>query len=192
MPRSPDETEDDLLDPEGLLALETLSSLLDPPALDRARRDALVASLDTAGRFDALVDRVADMLDIDRDAARAMLDRAGLVEHYEPSPFPGVRLLHVVGGPRVSRAITGFIRIEANAAFPDHHHLGAETVLIVQGSCLDMPAGAIYRAGDVVYGKPGEAHTVIARPGPDLVYAVVLFDGLRIGETELHPGDPRI
>lgn len=192
MSSSPDKAEDDLLDADGLAALTTLASLLEAPKVDRARRDALIASLSTAGRFDALAERVAGMLDIDADAAREMLDRAGLIENYEPSPFPGVRLAHVVGGPRVTDAITGFVRIEADAAFPDHDHLGAETVLIVQGSCLDMPSGNIYRSGDLVYGRPGEVHTVIARPGPDLVYLAVLFEGLRVGEMELRPGDPNI
>lgn len=186
---TPDEA---LLEGEGALALEALASLLPERVPASGRRDALLAGLTLEGRLDRFAERAADMLDVDVVTAKKLLDGAARAEGYEPSPFPGVKLHHISGGPKVAGSITGFVRIEAGAEFPDHDHLGEETVLIVQGSCLDMPGGEIFRPGDVVRGAPGGKHSVVARPGPDLVYLAVLAGGLEVGGQIMRPDDPRI
>lgn len=194
MSQQHEDIEDALVEGEGAEALAALASLLPAarsPASSSAR-DTLLAALTPFGRLDRFAAQAAAMLDLDEAAAKPLLDAAALPASYTPSPFPGVRLYHIEGGPAVRDAITGFVRIEAGAAFPDHDHLGEERVLIVQGSCVDTSNGKIFRAGDVAPGGPGGVHGVVARPGPDLVYLAVLAGGLKVGDMVLRPGDPSI
>jgi quercetin dioxygenase-like cupin family protein len=76
------------------------------------------------------------------------------------------------------------------AVFPEHKHLGDEAVLVVQGSFEDGVSGRVYRAGDVVRMGAGSSHDFRARPGPALVYLVVLAEGLQIGDAVFGPDDP--
>lgn len=167
-------------------------ALLEPAAPSERLRERLLGELRTSGRHERHAERVAEMLDVALDAARAMLDRAGTASAYEPGPFEGVELLHVEGGPKARGAITGFVRIPAGRAFPRHAHLGAETVLVISGSILEPETGRVHRTGDLVRADEHQEHSVLARPGPDLVYLAVLFHGLRIGDTELRADDPRL
>ena len=100
----------------------------------------------------------------------------------------GMELLHVQGGRRVAGAITGFVRIEAGLAFPEHEHLGEEAVLIVAGRCED--AGRIHQPGDIVRMPASSRHSFRVCPGPDLVYLAVVQRGMRIGDRVLSATDP--
>lgn len=161
-------------------------------AAPAAARDRLLRALVSDGRLASFAPQVARLLDVSVDAARAMLDVASGSTAYEPGPFDGVALYHVQGGPAVAGAVTGFVRIMPGREFPEHEHLGEETVLVLQGSVLEPETGRIARSGDVLRAGPGVAHTTVARPGPDLVYLAVLFEGLRVGDDEIRASDPRL
>lgn len=171
---------------------EAFISLLEQAAAPTSGRDRLLSTISPKGRLSHYQDQVAALLDIASNEASRLLDDASQASMYEEGPFPGVRLYHVRGGPSVAEAITGFVRIEAGAEFPCHEHLGGESVLVVQGSMLEPETGHVSRAGDLVRAAPGQAHTAVARSGPDLVYLAVLFEGLRVGDTEILAIDPRL
>lgn len=166
--------------------------LLEPAAPPADGLDRLLEAALPGGRLGRFAESVAELLDIAVGEAAVLLDRAGSTESYEAGPFPGVALYHVSGGPNVRGAITGFVRIVEDAGFPEHHHLGAESVLVLQGSLLEPETGRVYRPGEIARADAGSAHTTVARPGPDLVYLAVLFAGLRVGDTEMRADDPRL
>lgn len=153
-------------------------------------RDALLSAARTEGRFDRFAPVVAQLLDVSEARARELLDGIDRDEVWVDAPMPDVRLYHLEGGPAVAGAITGFVRMPQGAVFPEHEHLGDEAVLVVQGSFEDGVSGQVYRAGDLVRMAAGSSHHFRVRPGPALVYLVVLAEGLRIGEAVIGPYDP--
>jgi hypothetical protein len=50
----------------------------------------------------------------------------------------------------------------------------------------------VHRPGDVVRMPASSAHDFRARPGPALVYLVVLETGVRIGDVVLRADDPKL
>jgi putative transcriptional regulator len=157
-----------------------------PPAL----RADLLREARLEGRFHRFAARVADLLDVSEETARALLDGIGRAESWGDGGVPGVDLYHVEGGPAVANAITGFVRMSAGADFPEHTHLGDEVVLVIQGSFQDGASGRVHRAGEAVHMPEGTAHGFRVRPGPALVYLVVLQEGLKIGDMVRRADDP--
>lgn len=188
-PRDPSQDSTDAIDAEGFAEFV---ALLDPTEVPDAVRARLLEAVQPEGRLASHADAVASLLHVDRATAVRLLDEAGTLASYLPGPFPGVTLFHVEGGAEVASAITGFVRIAGGGSFPRHEHLGDETVLVVSGSMLESETGRIYRAGELARAPRGSAHTSVARPGPDLVYLAVLFEGLRVGDDELREGDRRL
>jgi len=168
--------------------LEAFSGPVEPPP---DLKDRLLSAARLEGRFDRFAARVADLLDVDEAKAKAILDGVGERDNWYGGLVPDVLLYDVDGGPRVRNAITGLLRIPGGVTFPEHEHLGTEQTLILQGSGLDH-RGDIWRVGELVVEEPGEPHVIEARPGPDLVFLVVIQNGVRIGDTELGPNDPRV
>jgi quercetin dioxygenase-like cupin family protein len=157
-------------------------------APDPSVKQRLFERVRAGGRLHRFADRVAEMLDIDVEGARGLLDGIDRPDNWEESPLPDVRLYHLDGGPKVQGAITGFVRIDSQGVFPEHDHTGPETVLIVQGRCRDTFDGRILGPGDVGRMAPDSGtHEVVALPGPPLVYLAVVFEGIRIGETKFGP-----
>ena len=153
-----------------------------------AIKQRLLARMAEGGRLHRFAERVAEMLYTDEATARRYLDAIDDDDSWEESPLPDVRLFHVSGGEQVSGAITGFVRIPAGGLFPEHDHTGNETVLVVQGRCLDTHDGRILGPGDMARMAPGlGAHQVEALPGPPLVYLAVVFEGITIGEQKFGP-----
>ncbi len=155
-------------------------------------RDRLLASAPTDGRYERFVAEVATLMDLDEAGAAALLDGIDRPSSWVPGPLPEIGLYHIEGGPRVADAITGFVRLPQNAVFPEHRHLGDEEVLVIQGSFVDGVTGAVHRPGEVVHMPAGSAHDFQARPGPALVYLVVVRDGVQIGELVMRADDPRM
>jgi hypothetical protein len=192
-PAHPDEPDHEAAEAaEAFASFVSLVSSVEPAPAPEHGRERLLAALHPEGRLDAFADAAARMLDITPEQARKLLDDAARPEAYEPGPFPDVHLQHITGGPAAAGAVTGFVRMPGGTAFPLHDHLGDETVLVLQGSLFEPETGRVARAGDVLRATAGDTHTTVARPGPDLVYLVVLFEGLRIGETEIRADDPRL
>lgn len=155
-------------------------------------RDRVLSAAVTEGRFARFASAVSEMLDLPAPAAQGLLDRLADDAVWSPGLIPQMQLCHVQGGPRVQGAITGFVRLESGATFPNHEHLGAEEILILQGSCLDSVDNKVLRVGDRVQMASGSAHSFDVRKGPDFLYLAVVFNGLRVNGQELLASDPRL
>lgn len=155
--------------------LGRLGEALPPESPPTGGRDRLLAAAaPLRSRFEALAERLAALIDVGVEQARALL--AGVDEAWAPSPWTGVTLFHLPRGPRIAAAHdAGLVRVQAGTRFPYHEHVGAEEVLVLQGAFVDHADGAVYRAGDHVRQAAGSRHAYTALDGPDLVYAVVLF-----------------
>jgi len=152
-----------------------LASSLPPCSPPPSLRVALLAeTAEGAERFAPLLARLAQLLDLGREAARAQLDRLFDAAQWVAFPLEGITLLHLQGGPATAGADVGFVRVEAGHLFPPHTHLGVEEVLVMQGRFLDSD-GTVYRAGDVARGLAGSRHHFEALAGEALIYAVVVF-----------------
>jgi len=184
--------EDELVDPFlAEIGGEDVSPLVRALSADEAAprvslKDAILSKLSATGRFDRFIDRVSELLDVPPDGAKAMLDAIHIDDSWHTGLLPDVHLYDVDGGPSVQNAITGFVRMAQGTPFPEHEHVGEETALIIQGSAVDNH-GELWRVGDVVVMNPGTDHSFQARPGPDLLFLVVVQQGLKIGELELGP-----
>jgi anti-sigma factor ChrR (cupin superfamily) len=142
-----------------------------PPAL----RDRLLAS--TAGRFVGVIDRVAELFDLTRDAVVSLLGSLPTAD-WQPSGIPGVDLIHVTPGPRVAGADAGFIRFQPGTQFPLHRHVGDEVMLILEGEVVEND-GRRGHPGDAMYREAGSSHAFVVGESGCLA-AVLLVGGIEI------------
>lgn len=159
-----------------------------PPAELRAR---VLAAVSADGRFGRFVDRVARILDVSMVRARDLLRGIDDPASWVPGPVEGCDLFHLDGGPEAVQAVCGFVRLRPGVEFPDHEHVGDETVLVVQGSFRDGD-GTLVPLGTEVEKPGGTRHKLVALDGPDTIYLARIFDGVVIGDVWMKPGDPRI
>jgi hypothetical protein len=157
-----------------------------PPAL----WDRIASSTQAPGRFYRFTDHVARLLDVAEDKARELLDRAADPSAFVAGLVPGMGLLNVQGGPAVAHAITGFIRLPSATQFPEHKHLGQESVLVMQGRIQD--GADVAGPGDLITMPAGSSHSFFVPPGPDLLYLAVVQDGIQVGDAIVTPDDPRV
>ena len=108
---------------DALTALALALPPVPPPLELRAR---LLKSIAAANRFEQFADRVAALIDVTLENARALLGKIDEAASWVESPLPGVRLYHLDGGPSMAQAVVGFVRIEPGHVFPDHSHHGPE------------------------------------------------------------------
>jgi hypothetical protein len=170
--------------------LELLAAVLEPSTLAPDWRQRLLACLTHEGRFDRFVPNVAELLAVERSVAGQYLDLLGQPNRWVPGLLSGMSLIHLEQGQAIGPAIAGFVRLASGTEFPEHQHIGQESVLIIQGSYDD--SGRIARPGDRVVMPAGSSHSFVVRPGPDLVYLAVVEHGLRIGGREFLPQDADI
>ncbi len=183
--------EDDLVDPFLAEIGEDVPSLVgalgaDAEAPGASLKDRILAGLSHEGRFDRFIEQVSELLEVDAAGAKSMLDAIHDEGSWHTGLLPDVHLYDVDGGPSVQNAITGFVRMAQGTPFPEHEHMGEETALIVQGSAIDS-RGELWRVGDVVTMEAGTDHSFEARPGPDLLFLVIVQKGLRVGGAEFGP-----
>lgn len=185
---SPDFLDD--LDPAEVELLEAAASEVraEPPAA--TLRERLFASVSAAHRWDDFVAELAEAMKLPLDAAERLLATVDEDDGWEDSGLPGVRLLHFEGGPGTEDAITGFVRIEVGGTFPHHEHVGQETVIVLQGTCVDSH-GTTYQRGQRIDQAPGTAHAITVTSDIPLLYLAVVQVGLRMDGEFLGPDDPR-
>lgn len=160
-----------LLELEGALLPLSSPGISPPPSL----RDRLLDSLETpTERFAPFTQRLAQMMDIGLETARDYLTRAFHVATTGVSPWPGIQLLHVEGGPATAGADVGFVRVPADTDFPPHHHAGREHTLVLQGGYVEGDRTEV-KAGEQVVREADTDHVFHALPGDDLIFAVVVF-----------------
>lgn len=169
------------LDDAGLAALlEGLALSVEPLSPPSSAKERLVGeSAEPGKRFFPFLDRLTKMVHLGVDTVKGLLAKIDDATAWEPMG-PDIGLMHLPTAPATAGADVGFVKLRAGARFPVHTHLGAETVLVLQGGFRDED-GTEYVAGDVVEEVGDTTHYFDALPGPDLVYAVVVFG------VEFHP-----
>ncbi len=171
---------------EALTALAVALPAVDPPPSLRSR---LLARASGPDRFAPFTDRLARMIDVAAEAARALLASIDRPDVWQPSPAPNVKLVHLTGGPAVAGLDIGFVRVAAGTRFPPHRHIGDEHVLVLQGSYRDS-TGPTVRAGEMASMSDDTTHDLTAGPERDLIYAVV-FGAIEIGGVRIDAFGPR-
>lgn len=178
----------DLAEQEGARGLDTLAALTPTmPSPTAAARSRLLDALVLSGRLWRFDEQVAALLDVTRDSARKLLD---LIDRPDVwlHPMPGVSLFWVNGGPAVARALCGFMRIAPGMRFPEHEHLGDETVLVLQGALVDPVTCALVRPGEFDRRPVGSRHVVaVQEGGVDLLMLAVVHGGLRVNGVSFTP-----
>ena len=169
------------------LVLAMTSEAFEAPS--EALRTHLMASLAQTHRFDDLEAQVASLLDVDREQAARFLLNIDQADAWTTGPEPGVDIFHVEGGPQVQDAVTGFVRLDCGATFPEHEHLGDETVLVLQGALIDSN-GRYVSAGEAAPMIAGSKHAFRVVGAVPLIYLAVIQHGVRIGDLEILAGDP--
>jgi anti-sigma factor ChrR (cupin superfamily) len=176
-------------DDDEAAALADLLAAPAAPAPPATLRDRLMRQWTPASRFALLLDRVTELLELPRETVAGLLEGIDRPESWEKGAFEGLSLFHLPRAPRHANAIVGFVRLAAGAGFPEHDHLGLETVLVLQGAIEDSE-GHIYRVGDTATASPGLVHHFRAAPFVDLVYLVIVERGISIGGHVIGPEDP--
>lgn len=170
---------------EALTAMATMLPTLAPSA---RTRDAILREANGRSRFSPFTARVARMFDVDEARAFEQLQAITGDEPWIAGASPGVRIAPVLeGGSAVEGASLSFLEVRRGVTFPEHSHLGLETLLILSGSYRDLADGSIALAGDVVTRVAGSQHafTVLDAPGADdCVCACVLRGGIVLLEFE--------
>lgn len=174
------------------LTTEEYEQLLDGIHTVTPNSSSLKRLLD-ATTFEKRLDRFAEplsaLLDVSTETASELL--AGVDNTLEWQAEPGLTdtdAIWVEGGPAVRGCIRGFVRIKAKQDFPEHGHLGEEVTLVLQGR-MKVDDGRIFGPGDIYVAGPDVTHSLLAMEGPDLLYFVVVRDGIRIGDMEIHHRD---
>lgn len=166
-------------DPELLEALAELLPAAAPPS--PALRSRLLTAVATPRRrFAPLFDALGELFDLADEALEALFERAADPQQWTVAPVPQVRLLHLIGGPRVAAADNGLVRIAAGARFPLHRHLGTERVLVLEGGYRDEQSGRIYLPGDLHEMPTDSQHSYVALPERELLTAVSLVAGVDV------------
>lgn len=162
----------------------TLEALAEPTAPPPDVLARLVASTG-GGRFESLSGRMAKLFDVTVDRAREIL---GLVERpasWEPA-VPGIALVHFDGGPAVTAADCGFVRIDAGGTFPEHTHRGEEVTLILSGRLRDID-GRIVGPGEELVHQQGTKHHLVVEGDEPCMYASRAMNGIEIAGVRAVP-----
>jgi anti-sigma factor ChrR (cupin superfamily) len=153
-------------------------------------RARVLESVSKTNRFEMFAARVAELIDVGVEKARALLGNIDDATMWVATRVPGVFSYDLPVGPAAADAVVGFVRIRPGDVFPDHEHMGDEANLVLQGSAVDA-TGRILRRGDLVRMSLGTHHELRARSGPDFIYLGVAHKGFLMFGEHIKPGDPR-
>lgn len=167
---------------EALHALPQALPTLPPAATLRARLLCAVDDGAAAASEPTLLQRLARLFDLALDEAQRIYD-AVTDPAVWVAPLPGVRLMHLQGGPATAGADCGLVHIAAGQRFPRHRHRGLETTIVLRGSYRD--GEQVFRAGhpDPILCAGGSEHDMEALE--DLLYAVTVLHGVEILEGDI-------
>lgn len=124
------------------------------------------------GRLSYFVTQVAALFGLPAETARALLARAERDEGWEEGPGPGVLVMPVNAGPRVTDALTALVKLSPGGKFPLHPHAGPERVLVLEGGYRDSTGVEVWR-GEVQDMAAGTEHDFVAFDGIGCVCAAV-------------------
>jgi len=178
---------DDLGEINADLAAEALLLGLTEVTPTATTRERLLADTQS-GRLSRFGHALATLLDVTLDRARALLDSAMDPGVWQTDQLPGLSTCWVEGGAAVAGCIRGFIRLDAGHVFPEHHHLGDEQVLVLEGVMIDSD-GTAYHPGEYLPKSSGSTHSYTAQAGgTDLLTFAVVREGITLGERVVrHP-----
>ena len=182
-----EDLEDGLDAKEGL---EDIINALEPQTPSTGLAESILAALPQR-RFARFTQDVAELLDIASAQAEKLLDGIDKKANWSDGPIEGMTIYHVEGGPRVARAITGFTRIESGGGFPEHKHLGKESILILQGYFKDTVSDVVHGPGDIVHMASQTSHGFEVLEGAtQLTYLVVVQEGVEIAGAPIMYDSP--
>jgi predicted ChrR family anti-sigma factor len=160
---------------------EALPHTEGPPAL-RAR--LLEETSRAPERYAPLTRTLSELYDLPRDAVRDLLERSADPSAWQRSGLSGIKKLPVSAGPSRQGAQTYLVKFQAGVHFPEHHHDGLETVLLLAGSYTEG-SGKQYKTGDIHLMEPGTAHSFTIEKDEDCVAATVLHGRLNFRSWSL-------
>lgn len=165
----------DDLDPDELLVLHALADALPPTPPPAALRERLMASVDATtlpSRYERFAARVAAIFDVTIDKARMFLGWIDDPARWQPSPFPGVDVIHLPAGPACAGVDAGLVRVPPGYAFPWHAHDGEELTLVLDGRARDADGTDLVPGVETVR-TPGAEHDFVVDPASgDYIFAV--------------------
>jgi quercetin dioxygenase-like cupin family protein len=157
-------------------AVAALGLTASPAAPPPAVRERLLASRLRQGRFGIFADRVARMFDLPIAEAEGLMKRIEDPAAWNPFLVDGVEMIPVAAGPACANAIATLVRIQPGKSFPEHTHVGDETMLVLDGGFNEPADGGeeVWR-GDEIFRGEETGHMLVALPGVPCVAAVVIF-----------------
>lgn len=135
-------------------------------------------------RYAPFTRRLSELYDISRDDARQVLERSADPKAWKQSGLPGIKKLPVKAGASRASAQAYLVSFAAGARFPEHHHDGLETVLLLAGSYTES-TGKVYSTGDMHLMEPGTAHSFTIAKDEDCVAATLLHGKLNFRSLPL-------
>lgn len=155
------------------------------PAIERALLEGLVpvkppadalpellAEVRKTDRLSHFAPALSELYDLSLKDAHALIAQIRGSEGWEDGPAPGVKMLPVHAGPRVRDGLAAIVRLDSDAEFPEHPHLGTERVLVIEGAYLDS-SGAQYWRGDLHESAGGSKHSFKAVGGKPCLCAAL-------------------
>ena len=150
--------------------LHLLLEATSPPSSAASRLLRAVEELPL--RYAPFFERVGALWDLPGDRVEAVFERAKAPEAWRKAALPGLRLIDVQGGERVSDADVHLVRFSPGMRFPRHRHPGDEALFVLEGSYRDS-SGRVVRPGDLHEMSAGSEHGfVVGRSEPCIAASV--------------------
>ncbi len=132
-----------------------------PPAHALPR---LLEQVRGSDRMTYLAPQLAELYDLSLESALALIAQIRSATGWVEGPAPGIKLLPVQAGPKAVDALAAIVRMDADAEFPAHPHLGPEKVLVLEGAYRDL-GGEEYWRGELHQSAAGTQHSFRAIGG---------------------------
>lgn len=154
------------------------------PGLDAGTslRDRLLGLAGGKERFLPFLDRMMSLFDLGEGAAQGELNTIDQPDAWDDM-VPGVRFRDFHGGPAIGEAHGGLIRVQPGASFPEHEHVGDESMLLLQGEVED-DEGKRYGAGDLIESASGTRHALRCVSEDEVIYAARVIALNFIGDDD--------
>ncbi len=152
------------------------------PAAVRAR--LLEETSRAPERYTPFTRTLSELYDLPRADIRALLERSADPSAWKMSGLPGIKKLPVRAGAGCRGAQTYLVKLAAGVRFPEHHHDGLETVLVMAGSYTES-TGKHYVTGDIHLMEPGTTHSFTIAKDEDCIAATLLHGGLNFRSLPL-------
>jgi anti-sigma factor ChrR (cupin superfamily) len=94
---------------------------------------------------------------------------------WAPFLIEGLEMIPVTAGPKCAGAIATLVRLQPGVRFPEHNHIGEETMLLLDGGFCETDGGEEAWRGDEMFRGDGTGHAFVALPGVPCIAAAVIF-----------------